>query len=46
VHHFYLLASACTTPTCWPVLEAPVAEARAWVGIGPSGLVGEVEDAA
>jgi hypothetical protein len=29
---------------CWPVLVAPVAEARAWVGIGPSGFVFEVED--
>ncbi len=34
-----------TTPSCWPVLEAPVAEARTWVRIGLSGLVGEVEDA-
>ena len=31
--------------TCGPVLEAPVAEARAWVGIGPGGLGCAVEDA-
>ena len=37
-----LLQRATQCKSCWPVLKASVAEARAWVGIGLSGLVGEV----